>query len=557
MNETAERDAPPLIIPAELKDKDRSSSGKKLLLTSVCRPLGPEFGDSESVGYELLHGQVTRAQGIFSPRCFTHHFSLDYIAHNLDTPTVVLQYPSEKEFVREICAERYDFIGISFILSTMHKMKRMVALIRKHSPHSKIILGGYGAVLEDQDLEPYGDFFCRGEGVEFIRKTLGEAPLPQPFDHPLIINGLKIFSIPVGNNGMIFGGLGCPNGCDFCATSHFFKRKHIKLLPEGDDIFNLIQRYRKEDPNIKFTVLDEDFLLNQKRSRRFLELVRASGQPPPSMFIFASVKALSMYDLKDILEMGVTGVWIGYEGQRSGYDKQKGKDVKQLFRELREAGITILASMVIGFEYQTEHIIQQELSELLTLKPTFTQFLIYGPTPGTPFYKRVLEEDKLLPEYRHDSEGYYKKCTGFYGMVKHPVLSSSELERLQRHCFETDFKVLGPSVVRSVRNWLLGYRTLHQDSSLLLRQRAEMYKTDILNSYPIFLAAKVYAPSREARAEVADLEREIRRIFKVGGMALASKSLAALAMATWTKFCLRMGWFQHPRLTKTIYAGKS
>jgi hypothetical protein len=41
---------------------------KRVLLTSVCRPLGPEHGDAPSVGYELLYRQVARAQGIFSPR---------------------------------------------------------------------------------------------------------------------------------------------------------------------------------------------------------------------------------------------------------------------------------------------------------------------------------------------------------------------------------------------------------------------------------------------------------------------------------------------------------
>src|ERR1035438_3090502 len=41
---------------------------RKILLTSVCRPLGPKYGDAASVGYELLNCQVTRAQGLFSPR---------------------------------------------------------------------------------------------------------------------------------------------------------------------------------------------------------------------------------------------------------------------------------------------------------------------------------------------------------------------------------------------------------------------------------------------------------------------------------------------------------
>ena len=78
------------------------SSGERVLLTSVCRPLGERHGDGPSVGYELLYGQVTRAQGMFSPRAHHVHFSLEYIAENLDAPTTVLQYPIEEELIREL-----------------------------------------------------------------------------------------------------------------------------------------------------------------------------------------------------------------------------------------------------------------------------------------------------------------------------------------------------------------------------------------------------------------------------------------------------------------------
>ena len=83
-----------------------SRGAGKVLLTSVCRPMGPAHGDAPSVGYELLHGQVTRAQGIFSPRATHNTFALDYIAANLDAPAVVLHYPSRKEIGRASCRER-------------------------------------------------------------------------------------------------------------------------------------------------------------------------------------------------------------------------------------------------------------------------------------------------------------------------------------------------------------------------------------------------------------------------------------------------------------------
>jgi len=324
---------------------------RKVLLTTVCRPLGPRYGDAPSVGYELLYRQVTRAQGIFSPRTVNIQFSLEYIAENLDTPTVVLQYPSKREFIREL-KKGYDYVGISFLMAIFHKVKDMVALIRQYAPDTKIILGGYGTILTDDELKPYSDFICREEGVGYMRRLLGEPEIPMPYKQPLIVSWLKVFGWKVSGTGKIFAGLGCPNGCDFCCTSHFFKRKHIKLLPTGKDIFDVTQRYHDMDPSLVFLIIDEDFLLNKKRAMEFRDCVIKSGKQL-SIFAFSSVKALSQYTVEEILEMGIDGFWIGYEGTRSGYAKQQGRPVEDIFNEFRAHGITILSSMILGFDYQT------------------------------------------------------------------------------------------------------------------------------------------------------------------------------------------------------------
>jgi len=205
---------------------------KTVLLTSVCRPFGPAQGDAPSVGYELLFRQVTRAQGIFSPRTVNVQFGLEYIAENLDVPTVVLQYPSERELIKEL-KKGYDYVGISFIMALIHKMKDVVALIRKYSPKSQIVLGGYGTILKDEVLKPYADQICRGEGVAFFRALLNEPEIPMPYKHPLIVSWLKIFGMRVSGTGKIFGGLGCPNGCDFCCTSHFSNASMSGCSPPG------------------------------------------------------------------------------------------------------------------------------------------------------------------------------------------------------------------------------------------------------------------------------------------------------------------------------------
>ena len=465
---------------------------RKILLTSVCRPMGPKYGDAPSVGYELLYTQVLRAQGIFSPRTVNVHFGLDYIAENLDAPTVVLQYPSKSELIREL-KKGYEYVGVSFIMVVMHKMKETVALIRKYAPQSKIVLGGYGTVLKDDVLKPYADFICREEGVAFFRRLLGEPEIPMPYKHPLMVSWLKVFGWKVSGTGKIFAGLGCPNGCDFCCTSHFFSRKHIKLLPTGRDIYAVVERYLDLDPDLVFLILDEDFLLNKKRAMEFRECVMKGGRKP-SIFAFSSIKAISQYTVEEILEMGLDGFWIGYEGTRSNYAKQQGRPVADIFTEFREHGITVLTSMIVGFDYQNQEVVAEELDGLMKLKPALAQFLIYGPVPGTPFYERIIKENLLQDVYTDNKDLFYRRADGFRTMIKHPTLSPEQIEEIQRWCFEQDFQRLGPSIYRVLEARLLGYLKLKDSPNPLLRQKADYYANRIAFCLPGLPGGKMARP---------------------------------------------------------------
>jgi haloalkane dehalogenase len=524
---------------------------KKILLTSVCRPMGPQYGDAPSVGYELLYRQVTRAQGIFSPRTVNVQFGLDYIAENLDAPTVVLQYPSKRELIKEL-KKGYDYVGISFIMALMHKMKETVALIRQYAPDSKIVLGGYGTVLKDEVLKPYADFICREEGVGYFRRLLGEPEIPMPYKHPLIVSWLKVFGWKVSGTGKIFAGLGCPNGCDFCCTSHFFSRKHIKLLPTGRDIYNVVERYFDLDPSLVFLIIDEDFLLNKKRAMEFRECVLAGGKRL-SIFAFSSIKAISQYKVEEILEMGIDGFWIGYEGTRSNYAKQQGRPVADILTEFREHGITVLASMIVGFDYQTPEIVAQELDGLMKLKPALGQYLIYGPVPGTPFHERVIKENLLQDIYTSDKDLFYRRADGFSTMMKHPTLSPAQIEDMQRWCFEQDFQRLGPSIYRVLETRFLGYLKLRNSPNPILRQKAEYFARELRHAYPVFLAGRLLGPNATVRRWIGDLEQRIHAELGQPAFVQRFKSVMAVGAALWTGITLKLDLFQHPKLQRTTY----
>ena len=107
----------------------------KVLLTTVMKPFYSDDCTFQTQP-ELFHGQVTLAQGLFSFRTYSGGFGLEYIAINIKPKTVVLNYPSEEEFIRELRKD-YDYVGISYVICTSKKMEKMCEPICKHAPYLK------------------------------------------------------------------------------------------------------------------------------------------------------------------------------------------------------------------------------------------------------------------------------------------------------------------------------------------------------------------------------------------------------------------------------------
>jgi hypothetical protein len=72
-----------------------------LLLCGVYKPFGITDETSEALcTMELLNNQVTREQGIHSPRSNNPSFGLYLLAENLRIPVTVLDFPSWDEFTK-------------------------------------------------------------------------------------------------------------------------------------------------------------------------------------------------------------------------------------------------------------------------------------------------------------------------------------------------------------------------------------------------------------------------------------------------------------------------
>jgi len=523
-----------------------SPTKKRVLFSSVIQPFGAQHGDGFGVSYEGSH-QLMWAQGIFRPRTTTTQWGIDFIAHNLQAPTTTLHYPTLAQFIAEL-RKGYDYVGIAFIAATVHKMIPMVEAARRHAPKTKIVLGGYGTAM-GAEVDAYADHVCRGEGVAFMRELLGER-VDAPIEQPVVTQTQPLFSRQLGGRlGYVFAGLGCPNGCDFCATSAYFKRRHIRFLPDGESILRAMERLRDVYPDMTdFWINDEDFLLNEKRGRGFLEAIRRSDLPPLALAIFSSPKALSKFTASELVEMGVDWVWVGYEAERAGYSKMEGRPYRELFADFHRHGISVLASMIIGYDYQTPEIIEAEFDELMSLRPSMTQFLIYGPAHGTPLYERMAAEGRLIQDAFSDSS----KKDGFSLGFEHPHIGPEEMVAIQRRLYRQAFERLGPSIYRVAEDWLTASVTLKDHPAPRARAKGARLGEAAHQALLVGRASKRYM-GREAAVWTEELMQRLEA--ETGPLTLKERlmSKAAPALLWHLDTKRRLGIGEQPTFTRRTY----
>lgn len=503
----------------------------RVLLTTAHRPLGVESDTcGRNVVAEMYHAQVTRAQGPFSIRSVCTGWGLQFIAANLEAPTTVLHYPTRRRFLREL-RKGYDYVGISFVMCTFPKTVEMCGWIREAAPDTKIVLGGYGTVLEECDA--HADHVCREEGVGFFRRLLGEPPLER-FTVPDIRRELKVLSVTVARPEAILPtGLGCSRGCDFCCTSHFFHRRTVPLLRTGREIHEaMVAVDPGKGTHRNIGVIDEDFLADHRRIRELIPLNARVLDRPILFTCLTSLRSLTQYSTTDWLRMGLAGVWAGIESKRATYAKLERLDPASIVERLHRVGILTLNSMIVGYDWHDEAGIEEDFRYLVSLRPTFSQMMIYSPCPQTPLFERMRAEGRLrdIPYTHRD---------GFHLMFEHPHFGAEEMERIVVELFRREYEELGPSVCRVLDVQLTGYLELRDHPEPLFRRRAEEYRLMCLEVYPLLGEARRRAPTERVRRFVGELEQRAEDELEIGPAARALR-LAVPPLVAWNRLAARL-----------------
>jgi radical SAM superfamily enzyme YgiQ (UPF0313 family) len=452
-------------------------SKARVLLTSV---FGPYAQDDEHGGrainpMELYHNQVTRVQGAFSLRMFHRSWGLIMIQGNITAPCTLLDFPTLDRFTQELQRETYDVIGISAIVPNFGKVKKMCELIRRYQPKAEIVVGGHVANIPDLASRVDADYAVVGEGIRWFREYLGEN-VAAPIHHPRLYScfgsrmmGLNLPETEEDVAATLIPSVGCPLGCDFCATSAMFggKGKSIHFFPTGDDLFKVMCDLERDLKVKSFFVMDENFLLQKPRALCLLELMEANNKAW-ALYVFTSAKVLQSYTLEQLIGLGVSWVWMGLEGRDSQYSKKQNVDTVELVRSLQANGIRVLGSSIIGLAEHTPENMPDAIEYAVEHDTEFHQFMLYTPLPGTPLFRKHKEQGTLVdPELAEpaDSHGQCK----FQHIHEH-IPAGMETDFLIQ-AFTRDFVVNGPSVIRVARTTLAGWKAHHNHPNLRVRER--------------------------------------------------------------------------------------
>jgi haloalkane dehalogenase len=519
----------------------------KLLLTSVFKPFGTKGKYSEIDGRhalpELFRGQIMIAQDIFAVEADAFNYGLDLIAMNLETPTTVLHFPSLKEFEKELKKGDYTHVGINFVIATIEKAKIMSKLIREKFPKTKICFGGHGTRIPE--AKEYCDYLCQGEGVDFFRELFKEPK--KDYEVPLTTMKSKILHFSVEEGCTIPFSVGCPNGCDFCSTSHHFNRRVHRFIKDGYHLLDKISEAHKKWGINLFYILAEDFLLERDVINVLIKEVPKLDFPI-QLSGFASLKAISLYKPEDIAKAGITGLWVGIEGKTNHFEKAAPYDAQRIIKELHDVGVSVLCSYILGLKHHSEDVIKDELKWFLSLQSDASQFLIYGPCWGTPLREKI-EKEKLLLDMPGDIP--YVQGDGFSLTFKHKI-PKRKLEELQYYCFKKDYEELGPTALRSLESTFKGYKNLKKSNDKYLRYRSEIFKQDITRVIPLLLPIQFFAPSEKVKNKVKRIKKELKEEFGDFDFKTRMLSNIALASAIIKKLSPKK-WKYNPKLVKNEY----
>lgn len=322
--------------------------------------------------------------------------------------------------------EPTDLVGITVQIYSARRAYEISAEYRRRGV--PVIMGGMHPTLIPDEASQHADSIFMSDAEEFWPQVVedarygklrpvyeGEPNIPQPntFTRRDLYKGKKYLPISL----MQFG-RGCKFVCTFCATSAYFDHCHHYRAVD-----RVIAEITSQNRKVIFFVDDNivsDFALAKALFRELIPLkIRWVSQ--------ASINMTQDKELMDLMaQSGCLGHVVGFESidQSNLHLMKKNQNLLGGFESyqpqleiLRDYGLQTWAAFTVGHDCDTPESIERTLEFALKNKFTFAAFNILMPYPGTPLYKQLESEKRLLfdgkwwlhPDYRFNHAAFLPK----------------------------------------------------------------------------------------------------------------------------------------------------
>lgn len=263
-------------------------------------------------------------------------------------------------------------------------------------------------------------------------------PVPFPAHHlfpdPHLYTGPQPLLSPRTPALAIFTSRGCPYGCTFCYKGTFgygFRARSPENVAEEWDL--LVNRYKVAE----IAVQDDIFNFNLPRAIAICEeIINRRLQVPWCTPNGIRADRVSRELFRAMREAGCERVSFGVETGNEDVMKKLQKhetldQIRNAFELAHEAGIRTTGFFMFGNLGETRESMEDTINFAIELNPTWAQFTMATPYPGTKLYEMVRRDgDPLIRDW--EEYGHYTSKTFFRMGSVTPELLRHEMKKAYR-----------------------------------------------------------------------------------------------------------------------------
>jgi radical SAM superfamily enzyme YgiQ (UPF0313 family) len=269
-----------------------------------------------------------------------------------------------------------------------------------------VVMGGYHPTFLSEEVLNHADAVVVGEAETVWQELLRDFKNSRLAK---VYSGLPLQLDDILYDRSIFAGKkyapvtpvefsrGCRLACEFCSVSSFHHHKH-KTRPL-DNVIKEIKSIKTKS----ISIIDDNIFADRQHAKQFFkELVHCKKKWGGQISI-AIAKNDPLLDL--MARSGCVVLMIGFESLEVENLRQMNKtanitlnDYTTAIRTIKDHGIMVYGSFVLGYDYDDTESIKRTLDFVLENKLFLNNFNTVNPMPGTKLYERLKNENRLIDE---------------------------------------------------------------------------------------------------------------------------------------------------------------